>query len=63
MPAETHQHGTDAETISMLLGALLSSEDDDADDTVLSDLGIGAEDLGDLWDAVREELAERTVGP
>ena len=63
MPAETHQHGTDAETISMLLCALLSSEGDTAEDTVLSDLGIGAQDLGDLWDAVREELAERTVGP
>ena len=65
MPAETHQRGrtADAETISMLLCALLSSENDAAEDTVLSDLGIGAEDLGDLWDAVREELAERTVGP
>ncbi|MDA8274371.1 MAG: hypothetical protein M0029_03220 [Actinomycetota bacterium] len=64
MPAETHQQGrtADAETISVLLGALLS-DDDVADDTVLSDLGIGADDVGDLWDAVREELAERTVGP
>ena len=64
MPAETHQQGraADAETISVLLGALLS-DDDVADDTVLSDLGVGADDLGDLWDAVREELAERTVGP
>ena len=65
MPAETHQRGrtADAETISVLLCALLSGDDDVAEDTVLSDLGIGAEDLGDLWDAVREELAERTVGP
>ena len=64
MPAETHQQGraADAETISVLLGALLS-DDDVAEDTVLSDLGVGADDLGDLWDAVREELAERTVGP
>ena len=64
MPAETHQRGrtADAETISVLLGALLS-DDDVADDTVLSDLGISADDVGDLWDAVREELAERTVGP
>ena len=64
MPAETHQHGqaTDAETISVLLGALLS-DDDVAEGTVLSDLGVGADDVGDLWDAVREELAERTVGP
>ncbi len=64
MPAETHQQGraADAETISVLLGALLS-DDDVAEDTVLSDLGVGADDLGNLWDAVREELAERTVGP
>ena len=64
MPAETHQHGqaTDAETISVLLGALLS-DDDVAEGTVLSDLGVGADDVGDFWDAVREELAERTVGP
>ena len=65
MPAETHQQGrtADAETISVLLGALLSGDDDIAEDTALSDLGIGVDDLGDLWDAVREELAERTVGP
>ena len=64
MPAETHQQGrtADAETISVLLGALLS-DDDVAEGTVLSDLGVGADDVGDLWDAVREELAERTVGP
>ena len=64
MPAETHQHGqaTDAETISVLLGALLS-DDDVAEGTVLSDLGVGADDVGDFWDAVREELAERAVGP
>ena len=29
----------------------------------LADLGLDTADLGDLWDAVREELAERTVGP
>ncbi|MGC8463657.1 MAG: hypothetical protein ACP5P9_08320 [Acidimicrobiales bacterium] len=65
MPAETHQHGrtADAETISMLLCALLSDEDEITEDDVLSDLGVGADDFGALWDAVREELAERTVGP
>ena len=65
MPAETHQHGrtADAETISALLCALLSDSDDITEDAVLSDLGVGADDFGDLWDAVREELAERTVGP
>ena len=65
MPAETRQHGrtADAETISALLCALLSDEDDDVEEAVLSDLGVGADDFGGLWDAVREELAERTVGP
>ncbi len=65
MPAETHQHGrtADAETISVLLCALLSDEDEITEDAVLSDLGVGADDFGALWDAVREELAERTVGP
>lgn len=65
MPAETHQHGriADAETVSALLCTLLSDEDDVAEDAVLSELGIGADDFGDLWDAVREELAERTMGP
>jgi len=65
MPAETHQHGmsADAETISVLLCALLSDEDDVAEDTVLADLGVGAGNFGALGDAVGEELAERTVGP
>jgi len=65
MPAKTHQHGrtADAETISLLLCALLSDEDEITEDAVLSDLGVGADDFGALWDAVREELAERTVGP
>jgi len=65
MPAETHQHGrtADAETISVLLCALLSDEDDVVEDSVLADLGVGAGDFGALWDAVREELAERTVAP
>lgn len=65
MPAETHQHGnrTDAQSIAMLLLTLLSDRDDLAEDTTLSEAGIGADDLDDLWDVVREELAERTVGP
>ena len=65
MPAETHQHGrtADAETVTMLLCTLLSDDDEITEDAVLSDLGVGADDFGDLWDAVREELAERTVGP
>ena len=29
----------------------------------LADLGLDTADLGDLWDAVREALADRTVGP
>lgn len=65
MPAETHQHGrtADAEDILAILCALLSDEGDVAEDAVLADLRVGAEDLGDLWDAVCEELAERTLGP
>ena len=65
MPAQTHQHGqpADPETVVTLLVALLSDEEDVADDAVLADLGVGPEDLGNLWGAVCEELAERTVGP
>jgi hypothetical protein len=65
MPAETHQHGrtADAETISDLLCALLSDQDNIVEDAVLSDLGVDADNMGALWDAVRDELAERTVGP
>ena len=65
MPAETHQHGrtTDADTVTMLLCTLLSDDDEITEDTVLADLGLDIADLGDLWDAVREELSERTVGP
>ena len=65
MPPETHQHGrtADTETVTMLLCTLLSDEDEITEDTVLADLGLDAADLSDLWDVVREELAERTVGP
>ncbi len=65
MPAETHQHGrtADADAISALLCALLSDEEDVVEDAVLSSLGVGPEDVGALWDAVREELAERARGP
>ena len=65
MPAETHQHGrtADAETVTMLLCTLLSDDDEITEDTVLEDLGLDTGDFGDLWDAVREELAERTLGP
>jgi erythromycin esterase-like protein len=65
MPAETHQHGrtADPETVTMLLCTLLSDADEITEDTALADLGLDTGDLDDLWDAVREELAERTVGP
>ncbi len=65
MPAQTHQHGqsADTETVLALLAALLSDDEDDVEDAVLADLGVGPEDLGDLWGAVCEELAERTVRP
>ena len=65
MPAETHLHGktADTETVTMLLCTMLSDDDDVTEDTVLADLGLDTADLGALWDAVRDELADRTVGP
>lgn len=65
MPAETHQHGSraDAESIATLLTMLLSDGEDLAAGTTLSDAGVEEADLDDLWDAVREELAERALGP
>jgi len=65
MPAETHQHGrtADAESIAALLCTLLGNDEEITEDTVLADLGLDLRDLDDLWDAVCEELAERTVVP
>jgi hypothetical protein len=65
MPAETHQHGgpVDTTTVLDLLRTLLSEEDDVAEDTVLSDLGVDIAKLIALWTAVCEEFAERTVRP
>lgn len=66
MPAETHQQGrtTDAESVIEFLRFLLSDQRDDADEqATLSELGVDAGNIGALWDAVREELAERAVGP
>jgi hypothetical protein len=65
MPAETHQRGrtADPETVTMLLCTLLSDDDEITEDMVLADLGLDTGDLDNLWGAVREELAERTVGP
>jgi|SRR5579875_2001056 len=65
MPAETHQHGlpADANIVATLLCALLGDDDEITEETVLADLGLDTGDLHNLWDAVREELAERTVGP
>jgi len=66
MPAETHQQGrtTDAESVLDLLRFLLSDQGDGAgEDVTLSELGVDADSLAVLWDAVRDEFAERTVGP
>lgn len=65
MPAETRQHGrtASAATVAVLLCALLSDKGDVAADAALSNLGVGAHDIGALRAAVNEELAERTVGP
>jgi len=65
MPAETHQHGRAVDTKAVLdfLCALLSDEDDVAEDAVLSGLGVDIASLIALWSAVCEDFAERTVGP
>ena len=65
MPAETRRHGrtAGAATVAVLLRALLSDKGDVAADSALSNLGVGAHDIGALRDAVNEEPAERTVGP
>ena len=65
MPAETRQHGrtASAATVAVLLCALLSDKGYVAADAALSNLGVGAHDIGALRDAVNEEPAERTVGP
>jgi hypothetical protein len=66
MPAETHQRGrqADAESVLELLRVLLSDQGADAgEDVTLSELGVDADTIAVLWDAVREEFAERTVGP
>jgi len=66
MPAETPQQGrtTDAESVLELLRILLSDQGDDVEeDVTLSELGVDADTVAVLWDAVRDEFAERTVGP
>ena len=66
MPAVTHQRGrqADAASILELLWVLLLDQGDDAgEDVKLSELGVNADTIALLWDAVREEFAERTVGP
>ncbi len=65
MPAETRRHGrtAGAATVAVLLRALLGDKGDVAADAALSNLGVGAHDIGALRDAVNEEPAERTVGP
>ncbi|MHB1931318.1 MAG: hypothetical protein ACYCUG_18155 [Acidimicrobiales bacterium] len=66
MPAETHQQGrtTDAESVIEFLRFLLNDQRDGADEgATLSGLGVDAGNIAALWDAVREELAERALGP
>ena len=66
MPAETHQQGrtTDAEGVLELLRILRGDQGDGVEEDVpLSALGVDADTIGSPWDAVRDELAERTVGP
>lgn len=65
MPAETHQLGRslDPEGMAELLITLLDPDIDSPDETTLADCGVGAGDVDRLWDAVCEEVAERTVSP
>lgn len=67
MPAETHQRGSvaDSEEVARLLAALLGDRAAEApNDVTLASLGV-ADDyaLGDLWDVVRAEFGERSLGP
>ena len=66
MPAETHSLGCGIEVDDVLtvLEALL--DDPSAKmigDSTLESLGVATAELYDLWDAVREEFGERTLGP
>ena len=66
MPAETHRLGSaaTADEVAVLLEVLLGEPSmDDPGHTTLADLGVDAEGLVDLWEAVREEFGERTLGP
>ena len=67
MPAETHQHSDPptASAVLDLIGAvLIGSDGSDLDgDLPLAGLGIDSDPvLLDLFDAVREEYGERTLG-
>lgn len=67
MPAETHQHGRSVgcEDIIVLLSTLLDLKlGAISRDATLRSLGLEDDPaLWDLWDAVREEFGERTIGP
>lgn len=66
MPAETHQLGqaVGADDIVELICSLLGDQTGVAGAAaILAELGVSAESLGDLWDAVCEEFAERSLGP
>lgn len=66
MPAGTHQHGRSADPsdIIVLLSALLDTNAYELPkDTTLASLGLEHDpELWDLWDAVREEFGERSLG-
>ncbi len=63
MPAETHQLGrdVDARAVQGLLLALLGEAA--GPQTGLAELGVDADGLADLWEAVCEEFGERALGP
>ena len=67
MPAETHQCGSvaDRDEVISLFSALLGDRAAQAPEGVtLASLGVDDDyALGDLWDAVRDEFGERSLGP
>lgn len=69
MPAETHQQGasTDASAVAECLAVMLDLDDAETGSpamaVTLAELGVVGEDLEWLWEAVCEDLAERSLPP
>lgn len=66
MPAETHRRGcaVDVQSVLALLWVLLKDPaSDDASKVILAPVGVDADTVAILWEAVCEEFGERTLGP